>query len=373
VNGKKRMATLTWTPPEGMSEKRAEKESRRVAFQFEEECRGGANTSAIKFGAFLDQWFAEYAAIKLKQQTVMSYRWLARRIREELGHIRLDKLTMRDIQKFVGKLAVTPCENNRGATLSAKTIKDYVAVISSVCEYARKMQLITKNPCEGVTIPRDERKERDMLSLADTQELLVEIETEVGDNRQCALFITLAIYTGMRRGELLGLEWRDVDFTHGLLSVKRAMYYAKGRGAYLDTPKTKSSLRTLKLSGAVMSKLTEYRKWQIEYAVSLGDKWQEGGRVFTNWCGEPMYTNAPERYFKATCKKLGIPIVCLHSLRHLNASLLISAGLDVKTVQANLGHSSATTTLDIYAHEFQTAAALASAAVSDALERKIAQ
>jgi integrase len=211
-----------------------------------------------------------------------------------------------------------------------------------------------------------------MLSLADAQKLLGLLSAEDGKDVPLAMFISLAIYTGLRRGEMLGLEWRDINMTDGLLSVKRTAYYTKERGAYTDTPKTKSSLRTLKLSKSIITRLTLFQEWQSLYASSLGDKWRDTGRLFTNWCGEAMYTNAPERYFKRLCKTNGLQIVSIHSLRHLNASLLISAGLDVKTVQASLVHSSATTTLDIYAHEFAASQALASAAVANALERTIA-
>ncbi|MDR1065025.1 MAG: site-specific integrase, partial [Oscillospiraceae bacterium] len=268
--------------------------------------------------------------------------------------------------------AASEREDQAGTALSAKTIKNYVSLISSVFEYAVKMQLVPKNPCAGATLPRNEKHEREMLSLTDAQKLLGLLSAETGERTPLALFISLAIYTGLRRGELLGLEWRDINITLGLLSVKRAAYYTKERGAFTDTPKTKNSLRTLKLSDCVMAQLTRLREWQLNYAASLGDKWTDSGRVFTNWCGNAMYSNAPERYFKRLCRAYGLPVVSLHSLRHFNASLLISAGLDVKTVQASLGHSSASTTLDIYAHEFATAQALASAAVANALERTIA-
>jgi integrase len=356
-----------------MSARQVQKELQRQTVLFEEACRGGASFSAVKFGVFLEQWFTEYAAMKLKRQTITSYKWLTKRVVAELGHLRLDKITPRNIQRFVAKLADTDCAGNHVGKLSSKTIRDYVSLVSGVFEYARKMQLVARNPCEDVTLPRNDKKERAMLTLDEAQRLLVLLGQECDENRQLALFITLAIYTGCRRGELLGLEWRDLDLENGLLSIKRAAYYSKERGAYTDTPKTKSSLRTLKVSEDVTSLMKRYREWQECYATSLCDKWQDNGRVFTNWCGAPMYTNAPERYFKRICELNGLPRVSLHSLRHLNASLLISAGLDVKTVQSSLGHSSAATTLDIYAHEFSTAQALASAAVSNALERKISE
>jgi integrase len=355
-----------------MTAKREEKEVQRIAVLFEEECKGGASFTSLKFGAFLDQWFDEYAKIKLKTRTIGTCQWLRKRVCAELGHMRLDKMTTRDIQRFIGKLAVSEREDQVGVKLSAKTVKNYVSLVSSVYEYAVTMQLVSKNPCKGATLPRKEKREREMLSLADTQKLLGLLSAETSEHIPLALFISLAIYTGLRRGELLGLEWRDINLEFGLLSVQRAAYYTKERGAFTDTPKTESSLRTIKLSDSILAQLTRFREWQRDYAASLGDKWRDSNRVFTNWCGDAMYTNAPERYFKRICRTHGLPTVTLHSLRHLNASILISAGLDVKTVQISLGHSSPSTTLNIYAHEFAMAQALASAAVANALERTIA-
>ena len=124
----------------------------------------------------------------------------------------------------------------------------------------------------------------------------------------------------------------------------------------------------MKLPGEVLALLTRYCDHQIAYAVTLGDKWQDTDRLFTAWDGSSMYTNAPERFYKEFCAKHGLRVVTLHSFRHLNASMLINAGLDGKTVQAALGHAHATTTMNVYAHEFQTAQARASEAVSNALQ-----
>ena len=128
----------------------------------------------------------------------------------------------------------------------------------------------------------------------------------------------------------------------------------------------------MKLPGEVLALLTRYRDHQSAYAATLGDKWHSTDRLFTAWDGSSMYTNAPERFYKAFCSKHGLRVVTLHSFRHLNASMLINAGLDVKTVQAAMGHAHASTTMNVYAHEFQTAQARACEAVSNALKLNLA-
>jgi len=364
INGRQVDLTKTWRIPDGLTNKQAEKEALRQAILLEEECRGGATTSAVKFDIFFTQWFDEYANITLKTKSIETYRWLEKRIRAEIGHLRLDKITIRDIQRLVVKL------HNEGK--SHKSIKQYVSLISTVFRYAIKYQLVSKNPCSGIDFPRNDKKEREILTLQEIQQLFTLLQQEPAESFQFVLFIIMAVYTGFRRGELLGLEWKDFELSNGLVSVKRAAYQSKGLGHYTDTPKSKKSLRTLKLPNEVIDLLIRYREHQNSYALSIGDMWQSTDRLFTSWDGSSMYTNAPERFYKAFCAKHGLRVVTLHSLRHLNASILINAGLDVKTVQAALGHSHATTTLEIYAHQFQTYQSRACEAVGNAIKLNFA-
>ena len=361
VEGKQVDSTRTWRVPEGMTDRQAEKEALRQAVLFEEEVKGGATScGTVKFDTFFTQWFSEYADLTVKAGTLRSYRSREKRIRLEIGHLRLDKITTRDIQRLVVKL------HNEGQ--ATKTIKHYVSLISTVFRYAVKYQLVSKNPCTGVDFPRDDSKKREILTIPEVQQLFALLQQEPAENMQYVMFLTLAVYTGFRRGELLGLEWKDIDLNGGLVSVRRAAYQSKELGHYTDTPKSKRSLRTLKLPLEVLDMLTRYRDHQSAYAASLGDKWQDTDRLFTAWDGSYLYTNAPEEFYKRFCARHGLRVVTLHSFRHLNASMLINAGLDVKTVQAALGHANATTTLNCYAHEFQTAQARACEAVSNALQ-----
>ncbi|MDR0325089.1 MAG: tyrosine-type recombinase/integrase [Oscillospiraceae bacterium] len=360
VDGKQVDTTKTWRIPDGMTEKQAEKEAQRQAVLFEEECRGGATTSTVKFDTYFTQWFDEYATIKLKAKTIQGYRWPEKRIRTEFGHMRLDKITLRDIQRLVGTL------HKEG--LAAKSIKNYVSLISAVYRYAIKHQLVSKNPCTGVDLPRNDSKEREILTIPEVQQLLTLLEEEPAENMQFVVFLTLAVYTGFRRGELLGLEWKDFALNSGLVSVKRAAYRNMEHGHFTDTPKSKKSYRTIKLPDEVTALLTRYRDRQRTSAATLGSKWTDTDRIFTSWDGSYINPNAPERFYHKFCARHGLRVVTLHSFRHLNASVLINAGLDVKTVQAALGHSDATTTLNTYAHEFQTAQARVCDAVSNALK-----
>ena len=136
---------------------------------------------------------------------------------------------------------------------------------------------------------------------------------------------------------------------------------------YTETPKTAQSLRCLKVPEVVIDILRKWKRLQIEQREMTGDMWTDTDRVFTKWNGEPMHRDCPRRYFITFCKRTGMRYVSCHSMRHLNATLLINAGVDVKTVQTCLGHSSPTTTMRVYLHTFQSAQAAASEAVANAL------
>lgn len=160
-------------------------------------------------------------------------------------------------------------------------------------------------------------------------------------------FFTLAIYGGFRRGELLGLEWKDIDFESGVVSINRTALYSTKKGHYTDTPKTKGSVRSLKLPQSVMDVLKKHQNEQFSQRLKLGDQWHSTDRLFTTWNGLPMDGATPYAWFKKFCERNNMRFVNLHSFRHLNASLLINSGVNVRTVSACLGHSQTSTTFPV--------------------------
>ena len=374
TNGHQVEQSMTWKPEPGMTERQIEKELNRVAVKFEEDCINGHISSAIKFEDFTEQWFNEYAEIKLKPKTIEGYRCMSRRIYKAIGHIRLDKVTSRDIQKFIFDMTKEKrCDgrNKRNGRLSSKTIKLHISMISSIFDYAIKMQLVRNNPCRAVTLPKPDGEKREVYTLEEVQKLLELFEKEPESNYKYVLFYTLAIYTGFRRGELLGLEWKDMDFNTNMVTVNRTSIYSKrAGGTYTETPKTESSYRTLKLPDEVMDMLLKWKELQEIQRQRVGSKWIETDRIFTKWNGLTLDGTAPGYIYKKFCERTGMGYVCNHSFRHFNASVLISNGIDVKTVQSCLGHSTATTTLQIYAHTFQSAQAAAMEAAAEAIPLK---
>ena len=166
-------------------------------------------------------------------------------------------------------------------------------------------------------------------------------------------FFTLVVYCGLRRGEVLGLEWSDIDWQKGMLSIVRTSQYRnKNTGMYTDTPKTDLSTRYILVPDEVLNELSLLKEEIDEQRFNCGDQWIETNRLFVKWNGEPMFPNTPYRYLLSFCEKNGLEFKGIHSFRHAFATNLITSNeVDIKTVSSLLGHSQTSTTLNIYTHE----------------------
>ena len=362
ISGNQVTQTKTWIPEKDMTPKQVQKELNRQVMLFEEECNNGYQVVVMKFQSFAETWFKEYAELKLKTQTIRNYHNCEKKVYKAIGHLRMDKITTRTIQMFIVGLVNEKRVDMKGKPLKSyapKTIKNYKTFISSVFDYAVKMQMLTENPCRNVVLPNLKPKERKIYTLEEVQRMLDLFEEETEANYKYTIFFTLAVFTGLRRGELLGLEWKDINWDDSLLKVVRTSEYTKEKGIYTDTPKTESSKRFIKLPPEIMQKLKEFKEWQEKCREEVGSKWIESDRLFTKTDGSPMGMRQPYKFFERFCERTGMRFVNIHSFRHFNATILINNGVDIRTVQGCLGHSCATTTLNIYAHTFQEAQARA--------------
>lgn len=179
--------------------------------------------------------------------------------------------------------------------------------------------------------------------------------------------IMLLIYTGIRRGELFGLEWKDIDFENGYLEIVRTSQYIGNKTLITKEPKTKSSRRMMKLSNDIIKILNSYRVWQIEQRFKIGSEWHDTDRLFTQWNGLPMYPDSLTKWFNKFLKRHNLRQVTLHSLRHTNATLMIAEGTDIRTVASRLGHSNTSTTLNIYTHALKSKDTQAAEVLNDIL------
>lgn len=386
---------------------------------------------SIRFADFAEKWFKDYAEKQLRPTTVARYHLLMPRINAAIGHIRLDKIRPHHLMQFYNNLAengvredtryqsavdfkellkrhgmtkrefakqanvsvyvldsITRGDNisdtsaykiartlqrplddifrpSEGKdTLSVSTILHHHRLISSMLSTAVKWQLIFSNPCSRVVLPKNKRKEAVYLDEEQATQLLHALENE---SVQHQVIVKLLLFTGMRRGELCGLEWKDIDFERAVISVRRSSLYLSGKGVFEDETKNETSERCMKVSDDVIAMLRIWRAEQAKERLRLGDQWQNSDRLFTAWNGAPIRPDVITAWFHKFVTKNGLPPIHIHSLRHTNATLLIAAGTNLTTVAARLGHANTTTTSKIYAHAIRSADEAAAKALQDIL------
>lgn len=253
---------------------------------------------------------------------------------------------------------------DNGHKLAEKTVKQYHIFLSSVMDRAVKWGLISDNPCKRVDAPKVTRHETKYLSV---EQAAVFLEKLTDEPLEWQVIFNMLLLTGMRRGELMGLEWSDVDFDNLTVTISRTSQYTPEKGIYTDTTKTEQSKRIISMPDNLIQLLRRYRAEINRRRFALGDKWVDSNRLFIKWNGEPMHPNTPYSQFQKLLKKYGLPSVSLHSLRHTNATIMIVSGTDIRTVSGRLGHSQTSTTLNIYAHLMQSADKNAADVVSSVL------
>lgn len=351
-----------WIPEPNMTPKQIEKELERQKILFEEEVKTGkCYNNKMKFREFSDIWLKEYAEKNLAPKTYSRYIGLLERINQAIGHMKLKDIKPLHLNRFYSNLSEKGISkrikhdingNEIGdRRLAPKTIFAHHQLISKILSTAVKWQLIDINVAERADPPKVSQKEIQFLDETDTKRLITLLDDEP---IQYKTMIILLIYTGIRRGELCGLEWKDIDFSNRTMNIVRTSQYIGNKKLITKEPKTKSGIREIILSNTACKLLLEYKQWQNYNIIELGEQWNNTDRLFTQWNGLPIYPDTVTDWFSKFIKKHDFPHVTLHSLRHTNASLMIAEGADVCTVSKRLGHANTSTTLNIYAHALKS-------------------
>lgn len=248
--------------------------------------------------------------------------------------------------------------------LAPRTILHHYRALCNILNCAIADELIDKNPCDKVKAPKVEYEPAHFLDDQQALELLKLVKNE---KHPFDMIIILLLLTGMRRGECCGLDWKDIDFRNCTISIRHSVMYLPEYGVYEDTPKTSSSIRTMKVGKDVIDLLAKYREWQESEAEKYAGQWIDSGKVFTAWNGKPINPGTVTSWFHDFVLRNELPYVSIHGLRHTNASLMIAAGVPITTVAQRLGHSTPATTGNIYAHAFASMDAVAAESLSTML------
>lgn len=287
---------------------------------------------------WMNEWYENVAKIKVRASSHQTYRgYIDNHIAPNIGKLPLEKLTTMDLQKFYRKLMtkgrVERIESkDQPKGLSAKTVRNINQVISSAMDFAVAQRIISVNPCQAVALPKVEHKEMQTIPAEQLQAFLAEAKAS---GVYEMYYIELA--TGLRRGELLGLKWSDIDRKNGIIKIKRQI--ARVESKVIEAPlKTKNSYRTVTISPQAVEVLKQQRaKTKDEF-------------VFPSPNGGPISPDSVNNMLKRVLERAGIPKVRFHDLRHTFATVALQNGVDIKTVSGMLGHFSAGFTLDTYAH-----------------------
>ena len=313
----------------------------------------------ITFEEFFHVWQINYGEKELAPSTYKRYvRMLETRILPYLGSFTLEKIKPTDLMKLYDMLEqdiqIRRLAKNNGERtlkpLSKKTILEHHRLISSMLHKAVYWQLIPFNPAERVQPPRASRAKRKFYDDEQCKVLLNNLNTLQENEFKYKVAIILDVFTGARLGELMGLEWNDIDFKNKEIAINKASQYLPEKGIYTKEPKTSSSYRNVSIPDSVVEMLEEYKLWYDNQKELCGEFWHDSNRLFVQDNGKPMHPDTVSKWFGKFIKRIGLPVINFHGIRHTNATLLISQNVDVAVVAARLGHAQISTTFNFYVH-----------------------
>ncbi|MBQ8966845.1 site-specific integrase [Ruminococcus sp.] len=421
ANGKKIAHMMTWTPDPDMGVRAINKELNIVAAEFEKKFKNGQSLdSKMRLSEYVENYWLKRKEKEVEPTTYIRYKGMLKRILPALGHYRLENIQpgaiyafyddlyeekREDIKYKPTDLCKQICKNDYtrpefaekcgiGLTatdsiragrnlneknakavskalrfpledlfiplekqLSARTILHHHRVLSDILQNAVYDGLIIVNPCSRVRAPRVQQKEARYLDEEQAMQLLIKVNEKA--DKPFDVLIPLLLLTGMRRGEACGLEWQDIDFEKNLIHIMRSSLYLPEKGVFESTPKTISSKRVIHIDADLAMLLRYHKRWQEEQAAKLGSEWHNSGRVITTNYGKPINPGTVTAWFYKFVAENDLPDICLHSLRHTCATLLLAAHTPISAVAQRLGHSTSATTSRIYIHAIQSAEAQA--------------
>jgi len=294
---------------------------------------------------FLERWMRDYVCTNTAPSTADGYGFIVRcHLIPQLGGVHLKKLQPAHLQEYYAKALTQGRRDGKGG-LSARTVQHHHRVLSEALSHAVKWGLIARNVADAVDPPKPSRPEMAILSPADVDRLL-----DVAEETPYDALIFAALYSGLRRGELLGLKWQDIDLLMATISVTKSLQRLYGGAFSVREPKSARSRRLVPMPPSLAISMRRHKALQEAQKTLLGLALQENDFVFAHLDGSPLDPSTVSHGFKKIARKAGLTNTRFHDLRHAHASLMLLTGADPKVISERLGHSSIAITMDIYAH-----------------------
>lgn len=352
-NGKRRYISETVS---ATSRREAEKKMAELISRVEGGCTYSASKTTLN--EFSKKWLETYVKPNLSPTTYQSYsEKLDKHILPYLGSKRLDKIKPLDIDNLYNFL-LTKQTNRKDEfgnfkTLSPTSVHRVHEILSKMFNDANRWDLVPYNPCTKVIQPKYRRTKMSCYDEETSKRLINTLLQKAPIKYKC--FVILAILTGFRRGEIVGLHWDDIDFKNKTIAVNRSAYYLSGQGTNEKDPKSETSNRTITVPVICFELLKQWRAEQAKTRLALGNDWQGAKNIFTTYDGKIMNPSTGPKWFSEFLRKNNFRHIRFHDLRHTFATLLVGHKIDIKTVSSTLGHAQASTTMNYYVHNLESA------------------
>jgi integrase len=324
------------------TKKQAEKDLAKYINEIEN--NAFVDSSNMSFKAFLEYWLDNYVDVNLSESTKYNYRhMLESHVIPVLGSIALKKLQPMQLQKLYNEKLKNGRIDGKGG-MSTKSVNCIHRVIRKALSYALKMQLINTNVCDFVEAPKIKNRSASVLHENDISSYI-----DIFKDTEIYLPVLLAISVGLRRGETLGLRWKDIDFTNKTITINQTILYSS-KGIVIGKPKTTRSHRTILVSDSILDVLRGEQFKQLDYKEKLKEAYNDQDLVCCHADGTPIFPTTLSNSFSNRLKSNNLKVIRFHDLRHTNATLMLKSNIPAKIASERLGHASISITMDLYSH-----------------------
>lgn len=322
----------------------AEKELTRFIVQYDQGLY--IEPSKMNFGEYLEKWLEGYAKQRVSVRTYSFYEQMFKlHTIPRLGHIPLEKLRPLQLQEYYNFLTEEGRKDGKKGGLAPASVFKHHCIIHKALKTAVKWELLNKNPADAVEVPK---KKRSKVSFYTSEQAQLMLSLAKATSYYPVLVI--AVYVGLRRGEIFGLGWSNIDWDNSLMKIRRTVQYTPETGIFFKEPKTESGNRDIRISGLVIEVLKQHRIEQNKKKLMLGKSYQDNDLIFCQNDGKPIHPDTISRWFPKFLTENKLPKIRFHDLRHTNATMLLEGNVPDLEIAERLGHADPSTPKRIYGH-----------------------